>query len=45
LEKWILSFNIYGNWVGEGEYPRLSISGRETVRGEYVQEGNVRLPR
>jgi len=32
LEKWILSFNIYGNWEGEGECPRLSISGRANVR-------------
>jgi len=45
LEKWILSFNIYGNWAGRGECPGLSISGRENVRGncpgrcprEYIQ--------
>jgi len=33
LEKWILSFNIYENWAVEKECPKLSISGRENVRG------------
>jgi len=35
-KKWILSFNIYGNWAGKAERPRLSISTRENVWGEYV---------
>jgi len=37
-KKWILSFNIYGNWAGEGECPRLSISGRVNVRRKTVRE-------
>jgi len=29
---------------GGGKCPRLLISGRKNVRGEYVQGRNVRLP-
>jgi len=37
LGKWILPFNIYGNWAGRGKCPRYSISGMENILEKYVQ--------
>jgi len=48
LEKWILSFNLYENWAGRGKCIKLSLLGKENVRGKLsvgICPGeNVRLP-